>query len=106
MGGVIEIRDIPSCEYPSRQGLLNDVCRQQNSRGDLIADLLVTPLSVLDFEVVEMVVVLDEVMPDLVQDRESLPCTRDIIGDRDARLRSGTVDPIDSTCRARWAGRA
>lgn len=63
VGGVIEIRDILSCECASRQGLLNNVCGQQNSRCDLIADLLIMPIGVLDVEVVEMVVVLDEMMP-------------------------------------------
>ena len=61
---VIEISDVLRCEYPSRQGLVNDVCGQQDGRGDLIADLLIKSIGILDFKVVEMVVVLNEVMPE------------------------------------------
>ena len=61
---------------------------------------------VRDVHVIELVVVLDEVVPKLVQRSKALPRRRDIISNEDARRRAWVVRAINRTTGPWRGGRA
>ena len=91
---------IHCCEDTNWESLVDDVCRQQHARGDLVADVLIAPGSVVDSEVVETNIQLDQVVTQFVENRESLPRLCDVVSHEDTRLRAGVVRPVDGAAVA------